>query len=298
LAPAAGATPAATVTPPPGGYPLFGHAPDFSWVAGRIEAWYQPPDCSYDCGCALLRYGEDGPPAATLIQLHNARAHETTLGRPAPAGVYRVVFGHKVDFTSGTPEAVRVCSFDPVVPPYTLNGMAVNPTMPDSVALLIPIASATPLITTGQPPPLPPTTMGPGPVATGMPRFVPSTEPIIPTPLPTRPPTATATPLTPDASGRIALTLPLGYYYPIVEMHVGNTLDIQVNASFNRGPIIDAAILKGTFTAAPDGRSGWGSYTAVQPGEARWSVVDDPCRAPRSYCHTPTKFYSVHVIVR
>lgn len=284
------ATAAATVTPPPGGYPLFGHAPDFSWVAGRIEAWYQPPECGSDCGCALLRYAEDGPPSATLLQLHNARAHEATLGGPAPAGVYRVVFGHPVDFTSSTPEVVRLCAFDAMVRPYTLDGIAANPALPDSTALLTPIASATPLVTTWQPPP--------PAIGTSMMGPVPTTASILPTPLPTHSPTLIWTPLTPDSAGRVAVIIPLAQGYPIVEMHIGNTLDIEVNESFNRGPIIDSPILKGTFTAAPDGRSGRGSYTAVQPGEAWWRVVDAPCGNKLPGCTAPEIHYSVRIVVR
>jgi hypothetical protein len=40
------------------GYPKYGHAPDFSWIAGRFIADYR--FCT-PCGCDLVRYGTDAP---------------------------------------------------------------------------------------------------------------------------------------------------------------------------------------------------------------------------------------------
>ncbi|HEX9989614.1 MAG TPA: hypothetical protein VGE45_14200 [Chloroflexia bacterium] len=43
---------------PYGWYPLFGRAPDFSWVAGRVRE-HNPRECSIgDCGCFMLQFLE------------------------------------------------------------------------------------------------------------------------------------------------------------------------------------------------------------------------------------------------
>ncbi|MDQ6695389.1 MAG: hypothetical protein M3014_13400 [Chloroflexota bacterium] len=80
-------------TSPPGGYPRFGHAPDFSWIAGQVSF------TKIQGGCPFIRYDAAGTSVQPIGQgWSDASSHLTQ-------GAYVVAFGRM----AGPNDVVPVC---------------------------------------------------------------------------------------------------------------------------------------------------------------------------------------------
>ncbi len=101
-----------------GTYPRFGHAPDFSWIAGQVQL-HVPPDCSRpDCGCSIFRYQE----SSIRVQLAGPGWPYSTVARQVHTGAVLVIFGHMAHFD----EPFSKCGVDTNVPGYIIEQVQVN----------------------------------------------------------------------------------------------------------------------------------------------------------------------------
>ncbi len=109
---------------PFGWYPLYGHAPDFSWMAGQLEMQGDYASASI-AGCDILRYGHSETVAS--VQLDGEGWQPFTLPNlPPQPKVYQsdflVVFGHRVN----PGERHAMCHINPA-PSYIVEYMQRNP---------------------------------------------------------------------------------------------------------------------------------------------------------------------------
>ncbi len=77
---------------PFGWYPLYGHAPDYSWISGQMEE-RDSYNSEGNAGCSILRYDQSGKDAK--VQLDGSGWPPFVIG-PAPpphVGDFVVVFG-------------------------------------------------------------------------------------------------------------------------------------------------------------------------------------------------------------
>jgi hypothetical protein len=80
---------------PYGWYPIYGHASDFSWVAGTIQLRTSMGLDGLKAGCAILCYDERGLDSKNCVQLSEANQHQDSLPWGRDGGGF-VFFGHPV----------------------------------------------------------------------------------------------------------------------------------------------------------------------------------------------------------
>jgi hypothetical protein len=74
---------------PYGWYPAYGHAADYSWLAGYVSL-YEPGGCMFpSCGCSLFRYGD----ADSRAQLNQPDGYQYFFSEKLQSKVPQVVFG-------------------------------------------------------------------------------------------------------------------------------------------------------------------------------------------------------------
>ncbi len=105
----------------PAPYPHYGHAADFSWIAGELVK-YGPPTCSsLDCGCSLVLYDQGG------IQMQLAGAAWSDYQYQYTSTVHEeaffVLFGHP----ARPGELYPLCAGDRS-PGYIVDRVQANPT--------------------------------------------------------------------------------------------------------------------------------------------------------------------------
>jgi hypothetical protein len=102
-----------------GAYPRYGHAADFSWIAGKIDVYAGPCISFPECGCALFRYEETG----THLQLGPlVRVGRALAALQSKRESYIVAFGHP----AGPGEDAGTCDTDPNAQGYIVTQMQVN----------------------------------------------------------------------------------------------------------------------------------------------------------------------------
>ena len=104
---------------PYGWYPLYGHAKDFSWIAGQVE--YYVPSYYFvpDAGCFILRYEQN--------EQNGAKVQLSRHGKGSQRGFSTasiVAFGRLARTDEGHPVCVRY----PRVPGYIMEVLQGNPT--------------------------------------------------------------------------------------------------------------------------------------------------------------------------
>jgi hypothetical protein len=108
---------------PAGAYPQYGHATDFSWIAGEmvvhIPSWAQLPDA----GCSIFRYGEsstEAPLSGQVVKLGGSVWEDYYASKKGRGDVFFVFFGH-----IAAESDQFIC--DRNVPGYIVERVQVNP---------------------------------------------------------------------------------------------------------------------------------------------------------------------------
>ncbi len=106
----------------PAPYPRYGHAADFSWIAGQVKKMVNLAGTCYGCECAILYYEEKGSRVQMdgegwrTYWLNNHGAYDI-------ADKYLVLFGHFAQ----PGEMARVCMLDHTAPVYIVDQVQANP---------------------------------------------------------------------------------------------------------------------------------------------------------------------------
>lgn len=267
--------PTPTNPPPtgtPGGtaaYPAFGHAADFSWIAGQVDV------TRIQGGCTYIRYSEgEGGDQAFLGGVGWADA----LPALTAHGAIVVVFGH----FAGPTEPHEQCPGRA----FLVERVQDNTGAPGSETAPIRPGAPTPtalpsdngiIVGTSVP--------GTGPVEGPPLRDLPTI-----TPVPT-------TPLTPDANRIVTVTQ--GDSGRTVEMNLGDTLQLAIKEDGYTWTITlsDSSILvEDTTTTNLNGQQ---RYTALARGQITLTAVGQlPCHKVNPPCGAPMRGVTLEIIVR
>jgi hypothetical protein len=256
----------AAPTNTPGGnaaYPAFGHAPDFSWIAGRVDVTRIQGGCTYIrydpslSGDQIFPAGEgwaDAPPALTA---HNAQI---------------VVFGH----LAAANEPQEMCPGRA----FVVERVQDNTGAPGSDALPTPtVIPASTGVVVG-------TSVPGGPVEGPPLRDLPTITPA---------PTGA---LTPNANGLITVTE--GDDGRTAEMHLGDTLQLALkdNSDYTwTVTLSDPSILNQDPNTL--NLNGQGRYVALAKGQTTLNAAGLlPCHKVNPPCEAPTRGVTIMVIVR
>jgi hypothetical protein len=104
-----------------GWYPKYGHAADYSWIAGEPIATLHDPPADFRGGCTVVCYEDPALGGDKCVQLSSVTGNENDLQRPVNTPGM-VVFGHM----ARPDEQYRACPPDPW-PVYIVDTIQPNP---------------------------------------------------------------------------------------------------------------------------------------------------------------------------
>lgn len=249
-------------------YPAFGHADDFSWLAGQVNVTL------IQGGCIYVRYGGTDPGTDQVsVQGEGWSAADPALTKD---GALVVIFGH----FAGDTEPREMCPGRA----YIVDRVQDNTGAPGSEA-----------IPTGTPPT---PTQPPGGtgviVGTSIPGGPVESPPLRDLPTITPRPT---TPLTPDANR--VLTITLDDNGRTADLQLGDTLQLALKAESYSWTITLSNPTVLNQDSGVTTTSGQEKYVALHSGQTTLTALGElPCHKVNPPCEAPTLVFTLQVNVR